>query len=145
MRSLHCVLVFGHKIFGWKLNIPIGHKFDATQQNARPSVNIANQPLAVAVHVNMYNTVFIGWKCLRWHWVTFTSTYMSVLGSLVPRPIPSFSMFHAEKQEGLVLEITWTTSLVYRRYARDRQKVYCMWLDQRSSVLWAVLFLTGQR
>ena len=27
------------------------------------------------------------------------------LPSLVPRPIPSFSMFHAEKQEGLASEI----------------------------------------
>ena len=27
--------------------------------------------------------------------------------SLVPRPIPSFSMLHAEKQEGLVSEVTW--------------------------------------
>ena len=30
--------------------------------------------------------------------------------SLVPRPIPSFSMLHAEKREGLVREITWAAS-----------------------------------
>ena len=32
--------------------------------------------------------------------------------SLVPRPIPSFSMLHAEKREGLVSEVTWGVIVV---------------------------------
>ena len=37
--------------------------------------------------------------------VKFTNNLMHV-NSLVPRPIPSFSMLHAEKREGLVREVT---------------------------------------
>ena len=37
------------------------------------------------------------------------------ISSLVPRPIPSFSMSHAEKQESLVREIMCMTPPVDRR------------------------------
>ena len=55
--------------------------------------------------------------------------------SFVPRPIPSFSMLHAEKSEGLVREVTRATSHIERRHTRYRQKVYCEWAGQRSAVL----------
>ena len=38
--------------------------------------------------------------------------------SLVPRPIPSFSMLHAEKREGLVSEITCAMSIVTQQSSK---------------------------
>ena len=38
--------------------------------------------------------------------------------SLVPRPIPSFSMLHAEKWEGLVSEITCAMSIVTQQSSK---------------------------
>ena len=38
--------------------------------------------------------------------VSFDLITRYVMSSLVPRPIPSFSMFHTEKQDGLIREIT---------------------------------------
>ena len=39
----------------------------------------------------------------------FFSAFTYITISLVPRPIPSFSMLHAEKREGLVSEVTCVT------------------------------------
>ena len=42
--------------------------------------------------------------------------------SLIPRPIPSFSMLHAEKREGLVSEITCLCVTLMRRPAVEKVK-----------------------
>ena len=69
------------------------------------------------------------------------------ISSLLPRPIPRFSISHAEKRESLVSEIMCMTSQVDRRYTctRYRQKVWCVWAGQRLAVLWVLSFLAGLR
>ncbi len=59
------------------------------------------------------------------HIIHTRSTCMYTKTSLVPRPIPSFSMFHTE--EGLVRKVTRATSHIDRKYTRYRRKVYCVW------------------
>ena len=58
----------------------------------------------------------------------FLSEYSMILllikcSSLVPRPIPRFSMLHTEKQEGLVYKITHMTLRVEGWWKGD----YCTW------------------
>ena len=51
-------------------------------------------------------------KCTRLH----------VRRSLVPRPLPAFSMLHAEKREGLVSKITCMMSFVVLSFVRRQQQ-----------------------
>ena len=53
--------------------------------------------------------------------------WLLIMRSLVTRLIPSISMLHAEKQEGLIPEVTWFYGMMTRRPAVKRllQKSYC--------------------
>ena len=50
--------------------------------------------------------------------ILIASKYNQLTSSLVPRPIPSFSMLHAEKREGLVSEITCAMSIVTQQSSK---------------------------
>ena len=55
--------------------------------------------------VNVILNTYILAMALRF--ILYSSVVQWLPNSLVPRPIPSFSMLHVEKREGLVHEITW--------------------------------------